>query len=93
MKYFYLIILTLFTITHIDDAASSAPLDEGLAAALATAQGVKKVHKPAAAGGGTPTHSDTGSHTGSYTGSFGGASTIIANHKMYELKRAQIWMY
>jgi len=74
MKYFYLIILTLFTITHIDDAASSAPLDEGLAAALATAQGVKKVHSPPRVLERTPTHSDTGSHAGSRA-SF--ASTIL----------------
>lgn len=86
MKYFYLIILTLFTATHIDAAASAAPLDEGLAAALATAQGAKRMHKVSASGAETPTHSDAGSRASSYTGSFGGASTIMAKHALYELE-------
>ena len=72
MKYFYLILLILFTITHISAADRDSPIDEGLSAALTS---FKRVIR-----------SSTPSDAGSYAGSQGGASTIIAQHKMYELE-------
>ncbi len=83
MKYFYLIILTLFTVTHIDASGADSPVDEGFAAAPA---GTKRVVGAATNRGATPTHSDSGSCAGSYAGSHGGASTIIAQHTLYELE-------
>lgn len=77
MKNFYLTILTLLTITQVDAARQTNPIDESLTGEVAPMAKLTAVRGMR----GTPTASESGS----YAGSHGVASTIMTQHTMYVL--------